>query len=618
MRGVWRYPVLALAVLGVLGIPNTARAQNAAAHTDEDNNFFELSIYGGYNDYKRISAGLGNKISDSFITGGRVTENFWNYVGIEESFNAYSWNKYDFLSNTAGGAILQPPFPIHTLQPAVDVVLHFTPRDHRFRPFVAVGAGGTWDVLGKNARKWGQAFPPDVGFGGFNTDERFQGNYGGGIKYQAGKWVGIRVDVRGLAGIAPRFGLPSGPVTTQGVYIPNGKILSGLQATLGLTLYLGHRGEAPPPPPPPPPPPARVPGAVNPGSISASPTTVCPGDAVTLSSNASDPEGHQLTYQWSANGSTVGSGARYTYTPNSSGNVRIGLHVADSTDPSRGADATPVTIQVNTYTRPTVTVAANPTELDRGQMAMLRAAGTGSDCSGTLTYSWAVSEGTVSGTGQNAQFDSSSVSFNDADRSRPQSKQVTVTASVRDSKGGSASASTNITVNLGAEARHFGDILFPDNSSRVNNCGKRVLIEQLYPLLAGNPNYDVVLVGHIDSSEAPTGRNSRRGRNLDRDRVMNTAAVLSGGSGTCSSLDPSRIKGSWIGATQESPSVPTSCAISTTAPKERRGQAIDETDAAKNRRVEIWLVPKGQAAPATTHNPAELPGADLKKIGCPK
>jgi hypothetical protein len=173
-------------------------------------------------------------------------------------------------------------------------------------------------------------------------------------------------------------------------------------------------------------------------------------------------------------------------------------------------------------------------------------------------------------------------------------------------------------VNLAAEARHFGDILFPKDSARVNNCGKRVLIEQLYPLLAGNPNYDVVLVGHIDSAEAPTGRNSRRGRDLDKNRVMNTAAVLSGGSGTCSSLDPTRIKGSWIGATQETPSVPTSCAVSTTAPKERRGQAIDDTDAAKNRRVEIWLVPKGMALPAATHNATELPEADLKKIGCPK
>src|SRR5580700_4908376 len=134
MRAVWRYPVLALAALGVLGIPNPARAQNAAAHSDEDNNFFELNIYGGYSDYKKIDAGLGAKIQGGTILGGRVTENFWNYVGIEEDFNAYSWNKYNILSNPSNGAnIANQPFPIHTFQPDVDIVLHFTPRDHRFR-----------------------------------------------------------------------------------------------------------------------------------------------------------------------------------------------------------------------------------------------------------------------------------------------------------------------------------------------------------------------------------------------------------------------------------------------------------------------------------------------------
>jgi outer membrane protein OmpA-like peptidoglycan-associated protein len=620
MRAVWRYPVLALAALGVLGVPRLARAQNAAAHTSNDdfNNFFELNIYAGYSDYVRDPAGLGGKIQPAVILGGSVTENFWNYVGIEERFNAYSWNKYNFLSDPTDGAFLQPPFPIHTLQPAVDAVLYFTPRDHKFRPYVFAGPGGSWDVLGKNARKWANQFPSDVGFGGFNTDERFQGNYGGGIKYQLSKWIGVRLEVRGLVGIGPRFGLPSGPPSTTGVYIPGGTLLNGIQATGGLTLYLGHRGEAPAPPPPPPPPPPPAPQALNPGSINASPTTVCPGDAVTLSSNASDPEGHQLTYQWTANGSVIGSGASYTYMPSSSGDIRIGLHVADSTNASRGADAMPVTVHVNMYERPTISVAANPTELDQGQMAMLRATAMGSECSGTLTISWAASEGTVTGTGPEAEFNSSSVSFNEADRSRPQSKQVTVTATVTDSKGGTANATANITVNLGAEARHFGDILFPENSARVNNCGKRVLIEQLYPQLTANPNYDVILVGHIDSSEAPTGRRSRRNRNLDRQRVMNTAAVLSGGSGTCSSLDPSRIKGSWTGATQDSPLMPTSCAISTEAPKERRGQAIENTDAAKNRRVEIWLVPRGMAAPATTHNPTELPEPELKNLGCPK
>jgi flagellar motor protein MotB len=192
---------------------------------------------------------------------------------------------------------------------------------------------------------------------------------------------------------------------------------------------------------------------------------------------------------------------------------------------------------------------------------------------------------------------------------------VTVTATVTDSKGGSGTASTNLSVNLAAEAKHFGDIVFPKDSARVNNCGKRVLIEQLYPQLTANTNYDVVLVGHIDSSEVPRGR---RNRSLDRDRVLQTAAVLSGGTGTCSALDASRIKGSWVGATQETESLPTSCTISATAPTERRGAAISDTNDAKNRRVEIWLVPRGMTLPAAARDARDLPDAEMKRIGCPK
>ncbi len=621
MRAVWRYPVLALVVLGVLGIPNPARAQNAAAKSDEDNNFFELNIYAGYSDYAKTWAGLGDKILEGAIIGGRVSENFWNYVAIEEDFNAYSWNKFDFLSNPPGGLLLGPAFPIHTLQPAADVVWHFTPRNHKFRPFVLAGPGASFDLLGKDAKSFAN-LPASAGVSNFKTDERFQGNYGGGIKYQANKWFGIRIDFRGYTGIGPRFSLPTGPANYGGVYIPRGQLLDGLQATAGVTLYLGHRGElpAPPPPPPPPPPPApRALGALNPGSITASATTVCPGDAVRLSSNASDPEGHQLTYQWSVNGSNQGGGgAQYTYTPSASGDYQIGLHVVDASDASRSGNATGVSIHANSYSAPAVSgVTANPSTLDRGQTSALHVTAAGSDCSGRLTYSWAAAEGTVSGSAPDAQFDSSSVAFNEGDRSRPQSKQVRVTATVTDSKGGSASASTNVTVNFAATIRHFGDILFPKDSARVNNCGKRVLIEQLYPLLAGNPNFDVVLVGHIDSSEAPSGK-SRRGRDLDKNRVLQTAAVLSGGGGTCSSLDPSRIKGSWVGATQDTPSLPTSCSVSTTAPTERRGAAIEDSNEAKNRRVEIWLVPKGLSLPAAARDAKELPDADLKKIGCPK
>src|SRR5580704_13743504 len=156
MRAVWRYPVLALVALGVLGIPNPARAQGApaksAAPSDEYNNFFELNFYAGWSDYARSWEGLGDKILSARVLGGRVTENFWNYVGIEEDFNAYSWNKFKFLSNPPEGPILQPPFPIHTLQPAIDVIWYFTPRNHKFRPFVVAGPGASFDLLARTRK----------------------------------------------------------------------------------------------------------------------------------------------------------------------------------------------------------------------------------------------------------------------------------------------------------------------------------------------------------------------------------------------------------------------------------------------------------------------------------
>ena len=73
----------------------------------------------------------------------------------------------------------------------------------------------------------------------------------------------------------------------------------------------------------------------------------------------------------------------------------------------------------------------------------------------------------------------------------------------------------------------------------------------------------------------------------------------------------------WIGTTQETEALPTSCSISTTAPKERKGAEVDASEA-KNRRVEIWLVPKGMALPPAARDAKELPEAELKKIGCPK
>ncbi len=42
------------------------------------------------------------------------------------------------------------------------------------------------------------------------------------------------------------------------------------------------------------------------------------------------------------------------------------------------------------------------------------------------------------------------------------------------------------------------------------------------------------------------------------------------------------------------------------------------TDADKNRRVEVYIVPKGQPMPPAVKNPKPLPADTMKQLGCPK
>ncbi len=620
MRTSWRILVLAAAAFAVLAVlPRRAAAQNAAPPKSTDYyNFFEINAYGGWGNYAKQTGQPFSKLDQGGLAGARTTENFWNYFALEQDFGFFSYHRLVFRGLTPNGI----PIPIlgtHVYEGSFNGVMHFTPRDNKFRPFVTFGAGEAVYVPDDNAKATASRLPPAAGFQAFRTVAGLELNYGGGLKYQVSPRLGVRLDARGYYGRTPQFGLASNSETGAAT-IPYGFRNFGVQVTGGVTFYFGHIGERPAPPAPPPPPPPPPPSTLSAGTITASSTSVCPGDTVRLHSDATGTQGHSVSYQWSVDGTNQGgSGPDYTFTASSPGDHRIGVHISDtaSQSPANAVDASPVTIHVGVYNPPAVSgLTANPSALERGQTSTLHVNATGSECSGTLNYSWAASEGAVSGSGADAQFNSSGVSFNEGDRSRPQSKQVNITATVTDSKGGSGNASTSVTVNYEAQVKHFGDIVFPKGSARVNNCGKRVLIEQLYPMLASNANFDVVLVGHIDSSEVPKTRSSK-GRNLDRDRVLQTAAVLSGGSGTCTSLDQSRIKGVWVAATQETEFLPASCSISTTPPKERKGAELD-TNEAKNRRVEIWLVPKGMPLPPAARDAKELPEAELKKIGCPK
>ena len=106
---------------------------------------------------------------------------------------------------------------------------------------------------------------------------------------------------------------------------------------------------------------------------------------------------------------------------------------------------------------------------------------------------------------------------------------------------------------------------------------------------------------------------------LDHERVYNAAAVLTAGTGVCAKCDLDRIKVSYAGTDQTSDFRSGFCGTSTRQKSdERKADEIAADDAtAKNRRVEIWIVPKGVAMPAGAKNPQPAPQKIIKAKGCP-
>jgi outer membrane protein OmpA-like peptidoglycan-associated protein len=207
-------------------------------------------------------------------------------------------------------------------------------------------------------------------------------------------------------------------------------------------------------------------------------------------------------------------------------------------------------------------------------------------------------------------FDSTALSFDQSNRLKQQSQSVTITATATDQKNQTASATAPVTVTLTAAARRLDDIVFPLNSARVNNCAKRLLLEELTPMLKNDPDAKVILTGHKDTGE--------KGKIIDDERVLNATAVLSAGKGICPSLDLSRVMVNWVGTDQNDETRPALCGTSTNV-KEKGGQGVKESDKrAQYRRVEIWIVPGGAETPANLTGLKPVPEKEVKAKGCPK
>jgi outer membrane protein OmpA-like peptidoglycan-associated protein len=268
-------------------------------------------------------------------------------------------------------------------------------------------------------------------------------------------------------------------------------------------------------------------------------------------------------------------------------------------------------------------VSASPTTLaacggDGAKTSNLSGVAQSSACGGNLTYKWTVSEGSVSNdTSPNATFDASSLNFEQS--AQAQSKSIVATLTVTDEQNKTATQTTNIIVNCTPQWVRLDDAIFAKNNTRVNNCAKRLLIDDAAQRMS-NGDYDIILVGHRDTDEEVKVRTGKKGRkgvagpDLDLARVLNTAAILSGGTGTCGKVDVSRIKYDVVGTDQTSEPRTGQCGTSNT--QERKGSETSEAD--KNRRVEIYLVPHNSTVlPPAVKNARPVPEPEVKALGCP-
>jgi len=597
-----------LAVLAAAGParPQTPASANAVKNPEGGYSLVDLSGFFGDQWYQIYQGSGGNGNQQYFLArpvfGTRLTENFSRYVSLEEGYTV-GFNKYAIRPAGSGGYL-----GINSTNGLASLVgiFNFTPRDRKFRPYVLVGPGAITDRANGSYQT-----PTDVPViypQAWKTQTYAALVYGLGAKINLTKKFAIGYDLRGVySSKTAGFGLPSIPNGTGSLFVDHSHGESSLQFEVSAIFRFGWR-EPPPPPAPPPPPPPPAPEVVLGVSIQGAPASACPGDNVPLRATATGiPAGQTAMYTWSVNGTAVPGANGDTFslpTANASGNQSVTVTVAAS-----GAMATssPVSVPIGALAPPTITFTVSPSTITYGDKLPLNAMANASSCGMPVSVAYAASEGSVAGN----TFDSTGVSFDLNNRLKQQSKTVTLTATATDAKNQMASATAPVTINLVPEARRLDDIVFQPRSSRVNNCGKRLLIDVLTPILRNDPDAKVILIGHRDMNEPPA-------LHVDEQRTLNAAAVLSAGTGICPSLDLSRVLVKWVGDDQASMTRPALCGSSTDV-KERRGQAVSESDTrAQYRRVEVWVVPGGAAMPADITGLMPAPEKEVKAKGCPR
>jgi hypothetical protein len=262
-------------------------------------------------------------------------------------------------------------------------------------------------------------------------------------------------------------------------------------------------------------------------ACSANPAAVFPGDPVTVTGTAGAVLPKMTpTYTWTGTGVT-GNGetatvataglAPGTYTVN--GTVKEGKGVKPWETGTCSA-----TFAVKAYEPPTVSCSVTPTTIKPGDSATVTATGM-SPQNRPLTYTYAASAGTVTGSGTTASYSSTGAPTG----------PVTITCSTADDKGQTASGTTSLTIESPAvpatpHTQTLCSITFTKDTkrpTRVDNEAKACL-DQVALSLQNQSDAKAVIVGEATAAEKTpkTGKHAMQTEHYAEQRAVNTKAYL--------------------------------------------------------------------------------------------
>jgi len=635
-----------LACLSLSAQTTTSSAQKKSSGGGE---LFEVNLFGGGAFFRTQKALPEQDQSNGGVAGFRLSYNLHEYISIEGTGMVHGVaNTIYRVPNTA----IDYAFGTRLRQFYFNPVFHFKPREARVRPYLTTGFGVDYFGVTEGARRQigNGVNTPFQQLTNLESQFRLAFNYGGGLKAKLSERVGLRLDLRGFMAGGPNFGVKgSGPVGA--IVYTRTSPLHSVQTTAGITFYMGAIDTGPVCE-------FRV------GSIDPATRTVWVGEGASYQLPVSNNcLGVTPKYKWTLNGQPLAGDSMAAVDNAPVGEHTIkGIVEADTTKmvdrKTRNflkkfpipATERSATLTVKQPTLELVSLTVDPSTINYNGSArvtsVLRYDGPAAGEDVTLTYTTSTgklapagsSAGvTVAGDGRTlgqklnvkpGDTSNSVILSTDGMSLAPggPSQTVTLQSRVRDQ---SKSASLNVNAPPAPPAppavvpprpqpMQLDDVVFGKGNARVNNCGKRIL-DQAFERAASMGDYDILLVGHYDAVEKNVkvrDAKARKTRSLDEERVLQVAAVLSAGAEPCKRLDRSRIKVAMVGAEQLSPFKTSLCEATV---KERSSGKISAADgSAKNRRVEIWLVPKGGPMPNGIAGITDAPVSDIQSKGCPK